>query len=93
MLPSFPNINITSPATASSRVYVGNLHKDITLEELYDAFKIFGEIVGMKHNKNYAFIQYSNEDSAEEAIKNSLKIICHGEKIVVRPSVKGGKSK
>ncbi|WVZ61437.1 hypothetical protein U9M48_011307 [Paspalum notatum var. saurae] len=57
--------------TNNSRLFVGNLSKSVTDEDLMQAFSPFGELVDVKilEGKGCGFVSYSNRASAEEAIK------------------------
>jgi len=57
-------------------IYVGNLHYNVTEDELKEAFKAYGEVVSAKiitdkysgRSKGFGFIEMSNDSEAKEAI-------------------------
>lgn len=78
-----------NPATAPSRIYIGNLPKTIIADDLEAAFSKHGKLLGMVINNGYAFIQYEFENEAHKAIQaeNGNKLI--GRKIIVRQAFGG----
>lgn len=68
--------NASSAGPASHRIYVGNVYFGITENELHDVFKSFGEIEYVHiqkdfagKSKGYAFIQFQEKSSADQAIE------------------------
>lgn len=64
--------SIVPPAdTSNTTVYVGGLTKDVTEQDLRDAFYAFGELLSIKmyRAKQFAFLCYAERRSAEEAVK------------------------
>ncbi|MCK4464881.1 MAG: RNA-binding protein [Bacteroidales bacterium] len=57
-------------------IYVGNLHYNVTEDELKEIFKGYGEVVSSKiitdkysgRSKGFGFIEMSNDSEAKEAI-------------------------
>ena len=57
---------------ACRKLFVGNLPAKTTLQELFDAFKMFGPIneqMCVVKDDNYAFIHFHDEKDAEKACK------------------------
>ena len=58
-------------------IYVGNIHKNVTKEELQSKFEKFGQVASVKlkkdlftgQNKGYAFVLMPVQSEAEAAIK------------------------
>lgn len=76
---------------ASSRIYVGNLGDNVVSDALFEHFKGYGKILGIKRpmKKSYAFIQFDNDVSAHEAIKNEDQKSYHSRTLIVRAAVSG----
>lgn len=53
-----------------SRVFVGHLHtKECTKEDVLELFKPFGTVLGVNLRNGYGFVQFSEEMSVRDAIK------------------------
>ena len=58
-------------------IYVGNLHFDLTEDELKEHFEAFGQVTSVKiitdkyngRSKGFGFVTMENEDEANTAIK------------------------
>lgn len=63
-------VNFRDPTLASHRIYVGHLDKSVSDEVLDIKFSPYGKIVGiLRKAPGYAFIQYDQPSSAQNAIK------------------------
>jgi RNA recognition motif-containing protein len=59
------------------KIYVGNLSYNVKENELEEIFKEYGEVVSVKvitdkftgRSKGFAFVEMSNDDEAQNAIK------------------------
>lgn len=71
-------------ATAHLRIYVGNLADKTTVEELYEHFITYGQINGIVINRNFAFVQFEEESSAQEAIAKGNGSVLKGKILIVR---------
>lgn len=61
--------NKTDPRSLNSRVFIGNLNTLlVTKADVEAIFSRYGKIVGCSVHKGYAFVQYSNERSARDAV-------------------------
>lgn len=54
-----------------SKLYVGNLHYSITIENLRELFSTYGEVqnVNIIESKGFGFVEMSNQSEAEKAKK------------------------
>ncbi|CAH2039482.1 unnamed protein product, partial [Iphiclides podalirius] len=80
-------------ATSHLRIYVGGLTDKATVEELYDHFIHFGQINGIIVNRNFGFVQFEKETSAQEAIAKSNGSIFQGKTLCVRTAQTTDKSR
>lgn len=71
-------------STAHLRIYVGALSDNTTVEELYDYFIQYGKIDGIIVNRNFGFVQFAEESSAQDAIKKANGSVFKGKNIPVR---------
>ncbi|KAG6444769.1 uncharacterized protein LOC115440050 [Manduca sexta] len=55
-------------STAHLRVYVGGLTEKDTVDEVYEHFIGYGQINGIIVNRNFGFVQFELESSAQDAI-------------------------
>ncbi|KAJ8713586.1 hypothetical protein PYW07_013956 [Mythimna separata] len=55
-------------STSHLRIYVGGLQESANIDELYEHFIQFGQINGIVINRNFGFVQFEDESSAQEAI-------------------------
>jgi RNA recognition motif-containing protein len=51
-------------------LYIGNVDRKVENVDIYDKFKIYGDILDITMHQNYAFLSFRQKDSAEEAIKD-----------------------
>jgi RNA recognition motif-containing protein len=61
------NTNITPKATTAATVYIGGLHQKITKTHVERLMKPYGEILGLRLIKGYAFCDYASEQQAKAA--------------------------
>ena len=72
-------------------IYVGNVHKNVTKEELQAKFEKFGQVASVKlkkdlftgENKGYAFVLMPVQSEAEKAIKGLNGKKLHGKEMKV----------
>lgn len=72
------------PATANCRIYVGNLDESTTSDSLEEHFKKHGKVVGVIVQRGFGFIQFEDENSAQESIKNEHGVMFQGRKLNVK---------
>lgn len=72
------------PATANCRIYVGNLDESVSELSLEEHFKKCGSILGVIVQRGFGFIQFEEEASAKEAIKNEHGVMFQGKKLNVK---------
>lgn len=73
-------------ATAHLRIYVGNISDKVTEVDLYDHFKEYGTVTGIVVNRNFGFVQFEEEASAQAAISKGNGVVIQGKNINVRAS-------
>lgn len=71
-------------ATSHLRIYVGGLLESANVDELYDHFIQFGQINGIVINRNFGFVQFEDEASAQEAIIKGNGSIFQGKSLNVK---------
>lgn len=72
------------PATVFSRIFIGNLPPGVEKKELEEKFGKHGRILGIILNRNFAFLQFEEEQSAFNAIKEESGTTVMGKKIDVK---------
>ena len=61
--------NSSDPHAINSRIFVGNLHTfTLTKDDVECVFKRYGRIIGISMHKGYAFVQYTSEVDARNAV-------------------------
>ncbi|KAJ9580878.1 hypothetical protein L9F63_023946, partial [Diploptera punctata] len=83
---------MNDPSTANSRIYVGNIPtSEMTKKDLEDRFKKHGSILGIALNRGFGFVQYDEETSALDAIKEENGAVFRGKRMEVNQArVVGG---
>lgn len=77
---------------SSSVVFIKNLPYGIGEREIKVKFDVFGEIKSINPKNGFCFIEYVNESSAKDAIKELDGKIFDGRSITVQPfEVKNGR--
>lgn len=76
-------ISIRDPSTANCRIYVGNLKENTPKNDLQNIFSNYGNIRGIMVSRNFGFIQFDSEQSANNAIENENQKMYNGRKIAV----------
>ncbi|XP_026737866.1 nuclear receptor coactivator 5 [Trichoplusia ni] len=71
-------------STSHLRIYVGGLIETATVDELYEHFIQFGQINGIVINRNFGFVQFEDESSAQEAINKANGSIFQGRSLNVK---------
>ena len=71
-------------ATAHLRIYVGGISTKATIENLYEHFSPCGKINGIVINRNFGFVQFETEESAQDAIAKFNGSMFNGSTITVR---------
>ncbi|XP_011504412.1 PREDICTED: uncharacterized transmembrane protein DDB_G0289901-like isoform X2 [Ceratosolen solmsi marchali] len=80
---------LKDPATAGSRIFIGHLQtEDMNRNELEEHFSKYGTIVGSLLNRGFGFVQFEDEQSAQNAIKNENGAMFKGRRIDVKPAKK-----
>lgn len=75
------------PSTVNCRIYVGNLDDAVQNEKLEEHFKKHGNILGIVVQRGFGFIQFEQESSAQEAIKNEHGVVFLGKKLNVKQAI------
>ncbi|KYQ46885.1 Nuclear receptor coactivator 5 [Trachymyrmex zeteki] len=84
---------LKDPATASSRIFIGHLQTDdITKLELEDHFAKYGTVIASVINRGFGFVQFEEEQSAQNAIQKENGAMFKGRRIDVRPAKKDNQS-
>lgn len=75
---------------SNANVFIKNLDSNVDERSLHDIFANYGEILSLKvakdengFSKGYAFIQFQDEKSAEDAIRNIDQKMLHGKVVTV----------
>ncbi|XP_043212766.1 RNA-binding protein lark-like, partial [Amphibalanus amphitrite] len=68
------------------KIFVGNLHKDTTTDELRGLFLPHGNVVEADIIANYAFVHMETEDQAQAAIDALQGVQLHGQEVRVQLS-------
>eukprot|EP00160_Parvularia_atlantis_P018823 Unigene7127_Nuclearia_a/m.21860 Unigene7127_Nuclearia_a/g.21860 ORF Unigene7127_Nuclearia_a/g.21860 Unigene7127_Nuclearia_a/m.21860 type:complete len:474 (-) Unigene7127_Nuclearia_a:344-1765(-) len=91
-----PNMGL--PAPVPERVYIGNVHQDISERDISSVFEAFGKVaecalipdpITRKH-KSYGYIQYESVSSAEAAVVGMNSFELGGRRLVVTRTIMGG---
>lgn len=73
------NTSSSDPKMMSARVFVGNLAAEkVSRQEVEKMFTNYGKILGISLHKSYGFVQYEEESSAKEAVKELNGTTLHG---------------
>lgn len=72
------------PATANSRIYIGNIAEPVVQENLDQKFRAHGKILGLVLQRGFGFIQYENEYQAKQAIEAEHGCMFYGKKLNVK---------
>ncbi|XP_068222007.1 uncharacterized protein [Palaemon carinicauda] len=82
----------SDPMTARARVYVGNIRGDsISKEDLRTFFSNFGIITSVSLHKKkdgkkgFAFVQYSDEEGAQNCLLVGKSVFLHGQQLEIGP--------
>lgn len=75
--------SIRDPNTVNCRIYVGNLKENTPKNELQSIFSKYGHIRGVMVSRNFGFIQFDSELSANNAIESENQKMYNGRKITV----------
>lgn len=81
------------PATASSRIYIGNLGENVLKSDIENIFRKYGNIRGIMLSRNFGFVQYESEESAKNAIANEHENKYFNRKLIVKNAMKGNTDK
>ncbi len=74
--------NSTDPQAINSRIFVGNLNTfTVTKDVVESVFKRYGKIIGISMHKGYAFVQYTNEQDARNAVAGEDQRVYAGQQI------------
>jgi RNA recognition motif-containing protein len=72
------------PTTVGARVFIGNVAENTTREDVTKHFEKYGTIVGILLQRQFCFIQFEKDESAQAAIKACHYSIFMDRKITVR---------
>lgn len=81
--------SLKDPATAPSRIYIGNLGENVSKTDLENIFRKYGNIRGSLLSRNFGFVQFDSEESANNAIANENEQKHFNRTIIVRNAMKG----
>jgi len=74
--------NNTDPVSVRSRVFVGNLNTMLVgKEDVRAIFERYGNVIGVSTHRGYAFVQYSDETAARNAVAGEDQRIYAGQEI------------
>lgn len=74
--------NNTDPLSVRSRIFVGNLNTMLVRKEDVRAiFERYGDVIGVSTHRGYAFVQYSDETAARNAVAGEDQRIYAGQEI------------
>ena len=74
--------NSNDPQMINSRVFCGNLNTfTLTKDDVEAIFKRYGRIIGISMHKGYAFVQYTNEYDARNAVAGEDQRIYAGQPV------------
>jgi len=74
--------NNTDPVSVRSRVFVGNLNTVLLRKEDVRAmFERYGDVIGVSTHRGYAFVQYSDETAARNAVAGEDQRVYAGQEI------------
>lgn len=74
--------NSSDPKMKKARLFVGNLAADrIRRNDLLDIFGKYGEVTAISIHRNYAFVQFAEEDFAQKALDEENGRTVSGQKI------------
>jgi len=83
--------NNTDPLSVRSRVFVGNLNTVLLRKDDVRAiFERYGQVIGVSTHRGYAFVQYSDETAARNAVAGEDQRIYAGQEIGKRKYTRRG---
>ncbi|KAG6531655.1 hypothetical protein ZIOFF_005471 [Zingiber officinale] len=81
--------------SGSANIFIKNLDKSIDNKALQDTFSVFGNILSCKiatdpsgHSKGYGFVQFEQEEAAQNAIQKLNGMLMNDKKVFVGPFVR-----
>jgi len=76
------------------KIFVSNIAKDVREKDLYRLFSDVGKINRIQYKSNFAFIEYDDQYSAEQAIKKLHTMEFNGRRLTIEPyCYRGGDSR
>jgi len=69
-----------------TKIFIGNIHKDSSEQELRNLFAVYGNVVETDILANYGFVHMSDEQESQTAISNLDGYELHGLKLRVQES-------
>lgn len=70
------------PATAGSRIFIGHLQtEEMSRNDLEEHFSKYGAILGISLNRGFGFVQFEDEQAAQDAIKSTNGTMFKGRRI------------
>lgn len=93
----FPNYGLTNQTRTIARklnIYIGNLARDVTEEDLRQTFSPYGKITDVKvikdresgEPKGFGFVEMPADAEAKSAIKNLNGTVLKGQTVKVSPA-------
>ena len=70
-------------SSLGNTVYIGELSRDISPDDLEYEFKRFGQVRDFSFKGRYAFVEYDEKHDAERAIEKMDRVRFSGQKITV----------
>lgn len=84
----------SSRKAGAGNIYIKNLHPDIDNKTLHETFSAFGKILSCKiatdaqgNSKGFAFVHYSDDEAAQEAIENVNGMLLNDLEVFVGPYI------
>ncbi|XP_044960153.1 polyadenylate-binding protein 2-like [Hordeum vulgare subsp. vulgare] len=91
----YSNRDPSSRKSGAANIFIKNLDKSIDNKALYDTFSAFGNILSCKvatemsgESKGYGFVQYEQDESAQNAINELNGMLLNDKKVYVGPFVR-----
>lgn len=83
---SFENLVIYFQAVEMVKLFIGNLPREATEQEIRSLFEQYGKVLECDIIKNYGFVHIEDKTAAEDAIRNLHHYKLHGVNINVEAS-------